>query len=40
MGRVGEVATMAWQTADKTKKMTGRLRNENVRNDNLCVKRN
>lgn len=39
MGRVGEVATRAWQTADKMKKMTGRLKEENHDNDNLRVKR-
>jgi len=39
MGRVGEVATRAWQTADKMKKMVGRLEEENGENDNLRVKR-
>ena len=39
MGRVGKVATRAWQTADKMKKMTGRLKEENDDNDNLRVKR-
>jgi len=39
MGRVGEVTTRAWQTADKMKKMTGRLEEENGENDNLRVKR-
>jgi len=39
MGRVGEVATRAWQTADKMKKMTGRLEEETGENDNLRVKR-
>src|SRR3972149_6314796 len=39
MGRVGEVATRAWQTADKMKKMTGRLKEEKNDNDNLRVKR-
>ena len=39
MGRVGEVNTRAWQTADKMKKMTGRLEEENGENDNLRVKR-
>ena len=39
MGRVGEVATRAWQTADKMKRMTGRLEEENGENDNLRVKR-
>ena len=39
MGRVGEVATRAWQTADKMKKMVGRLAQESGTNDNLRVKR-
>jgi len=39
MGRVGEVATRAWQTADKMKKMAGRLEEEKNDNDNLRVKR-
>ena len=39
MGRVGEVTTRAWQTADKMKKMVGRLEEENGENDNLRVKR-
>ncbi|MEX2060638.1 MAG: urease subunit alpha, partial [Nitrosopumilaceae archaeon] len=39
MGRVGEVTTRAWQTADKMKKMAGRLEEENGENDNLRVKR-
>src|SRR3990170_8217543 len=39
MGRVGEVATRAWQTADKMKKMAGRLKLEKGDNDNLRVKR-
>jgi urease subunit alpha len=39
MGRVGEVATRAWQTADKMKKMSGRLKLEKGDNDNLRVKR-
>ncbi|MGI0011891.1 MAG: urease subunit alpha [Nitrososphaera sp.] len=39
MGRVGEVATRAWQTADKMKKLTGRLKGERRENDNLRVKR-
>ena len=39
MGRVGEVATRAWQTADKMKRMAGRLEEENGENDNLRVKR-
>ncbi len=39
MGRVGEVTTRAWQTADKMKKMVGRLKEEKGDNDNLRVKR-
>jgi urease subunit alpha len=39
MGRVGEVATRAWQTADKMKKISGRLKDEKGANDNLRVKR-
>jgi len=39
MGRVGEVTTRSWQTADKMKKMTGSLPNETGENDNYRVKR-
>ncbi len=39
MGRVGEVGLRAWQTADKMKKMSGRLPDEIGDNDNLRVKR-
>jgi urease subunit alpha len=39
MGRVGEVTTRAWQTADKMKKMSGRLKEESNDNDNIRVKR-
>jgi urease subunit alpha len=39
MGRVGEVSIRTWQTADKMKKMTGRLTEESGDNDNLRVKR-
>ena len=39
MGRVGEVTTRNWQTADKMKKMTGPLSEDNDRNDNFRVKR-
>jgi urease subunit alpha len=39
MGRVGEVTTRAWQTADKMKKMAGRLPDEKGDNDNLRAKR-
>jgi len=39
MGRVGEVATRAWQTADKMKKHAGRLKSEKGENDNVRVMR-
>ena len=39
MGRVGEVTTRNWQTADKMKKMTGSLPEDNSGNDNFRVKR-
>jgi urease subunit alpha len=39
MGRVGEVTTRAWQTADKMKKAAGRLEGERGDNDNLRAKR-
>ena len=39
MGRVGEVSIRTWQTADKMKKMSGRLIEEAGDNDNLRVKR-
>ena len=39
MGRVGEVTTRNWQTADKMKKMAGRLAGETGDNDNLRAKR-
>ena len=39
MGRVGEVTTRNWQTADKMKKMTGPLPEDSTRNDNFRVKR-
>ena len=39
IGRVGEVATRAWQIADKMRRMKGRLKKENGHNDNLLVKR-
>lgn len=38
MGRVGEVTTRNWQTADKMKKMTGKLA-QDMNNDNFRVKR-
>ena len=39
MGRVGEVVTRTWQTADKMKRQRGRLADENGDNDNLRIKR-
>uniref|UniRef100_UPI0035B0B694 urease subunit alpha n=1 Tax=Paenirhodobacter enshiensis TaxID=1105367 RepID=UPI0035B0B694 len=39
MGRVGEVITRTWQTADKMKKQRGRLPEETGDNDNLRVRR-
>lgn len=39
MGRVGEVTTRNWQTADKMKKSTGPLPGETGDNDNLRAKR-
>lgn len=39
MGRVGEVTTRNWQTADKMKKAIGRLQEETGNNDNVRVKR-
>ena len=39
MGRVGEVTTRNWQTADKMKKMTGSLPEDTSQNDNFRVKR-
>ena len=39
MGRVGEVITRIWQTADKMKKQRGILPEDNERNDNFRVKR-
>jgi urease subunit alpha len=39
MGRVGEVTIRAWQTADKMKKMIGKLKEEINGNDNVRVKR-
>ena len=36
---VGEVTTRAWQTADKMKKMTGKLKEDTNGNDNARVKR-
>lgn len=39
MGRVGEVITRTWQTADKMKRQRGRLADEQGENDNLRVRR-
>lgn len=39
MGRVGEVITRTWQTADKMKNQRGALPEDNDRNDNFRVKR-
>jgi urease subunit alpha len=39
MGRIGEVITRSWQTADKMKKQRGRLAGEKGDNDNLRIKR-
>jgi urease subunit alpha len=39
MGRVAEVITRMWQTADKMKRQFGRLSEENGQNDNLRARR-
>ncbi|MFK4528523.1 urease subunit alpha [Bradyrhizobium japonicum] len=39
MGRVGEVITRTWQTADKMKKQFGRLAEETGQNDNFRARR-
>jgi urease subunit alpha len=39
MGRIGEVITRSWQTADKMKRQRGRLAGEAGDNDNLRIKR-
>ncbi len=39
MGRVGEVITRTWQTADKMKKQRGALPGDGEGNDNLRIKR-
>ena len=39
MGRVGEVITRTWQTADKMKKQRGPLPEDSERNDNLRIRR-
>jgi urease subunit alpha len=39
MGRIGEVITRTWQTADKMSRQRGRLPGESAGNDNLRIKR-
>src|SRR5271154_2342544 len=39
MGRIGEVITRTWQTADKMKQQRGKLPEDSDRNDNFRVKR-
>ena len=39
MGRIGEVITRTWQTADKMKQQRGRLPEEKGGNDNFRIKR-
>jgi urease subunit alpha len=39
MGRIGEVITRTWQTADKMKQQRGRLPTESGANDNVRIKR-
>jgi urease subunit alpha len=39
MGRIGEVITRTWQTADKMKQQRGRLPDEQGDNDNVRIKR-
>jgi urease subunit alpha len=39
MGRIGEVITRTWQTADKMKKQRGRLPEETGQNDNFRIRR-
>jgi urease subunit alpha len=39
MGRVGEVVTRTWQTADKLRRQVGRLAGERGENDNLRIRR-
>jgi urease subunit alpha len=39
MGRIGEVITRTWQTADKMKQQRGRLPGETGAHDNLRIKR-
>ncbi len=39
MGRVGEVVTRSWQTADKMRRQRGRLSEEKGENDNFRIRR-
>src|SRR5579859_3868420 len=39
MGRIGEVITRTWQTADKMRRQRGRLSGEERENDNFRIKR-
>jgi urease subunit alpha len=39
MGRIGEVITRTWQTADKMRQQRGRLTGESGENDNLRIRR-
>jgi urease subunit alpha len=39
MGRVGEVVTRTWQTADKMRRQRGRLAEENGESDNFRIRR-
>ena len=39
MGRIGEVITRTWQTADKMRQQRGRLAGESGANDNLRIRR-
>lgn len=39
MGRIGEVITRTWQTADKMRRQRGTLPGDSARNDNLRIKR-
>ena len=39
MGRVGEVVTRTWQTADKMRQIRGRLKEETADNDNFRIRR-
>src|SRR5207302_2737059 len=39
MGRIGEVVTRTWQTADKMRRQRGRLPGEQGENDNVRIKR-